>query len=269
MKMKTENAIDILGNAKFTEEQKLLHYLDFFLPGALIYSIDSYPLFSCASRKRVYVTNLNGYRGKLEKLAPTHVPNLRECLNLNEADEWPHWFEHVYPEASAHPCVTTSLFRSEDSVSEISKDLITNLKKEAKGLQTKEETIEKMKAHKHRVREHFLMPAGADCPFGTIMPLPEDAAEQILGFEAGHTSLRAEGVTTQSRFARRKHLGNSFQCDTVAALLSPLKDAQDRGDIGPINVLSLFDGIGGAAVALVKAGIKVAVRYECTKYICV
>ena len=206
-----------------------------------------------------YCTNISGYRGRLEDIAPTRVPQLKECLNWNQADEWPHWFERVYPDGLAQPCITTSLFRSEDSVTEISQDLIENLQQEAVGQQTREDTIERMKVHKHRVREHFLVPAaGADrCPFGTLAPLPDDAAEQILGFEAGHTSLRTEGVTTQSRFACRKFLGNSFQCDTVSALLSPLKDAQDRGEIGPINVLSLFDGIGGAAVALLKAGIKV------------
>lgn len=121
------------------------------------------------------------------------------------------------------------------------------------------ETVQNMSKHKARCREYFLVPASSSsgAPFGTITTLPIEAAEKIMGFPAGYTDLISEGVTTQSKYKRRNVLGNSFQVDTISALLSPLKDAQDRGDIGPLNVLSLFDGIGGAAAALVKAGIQV------------
>ncbi|KAJ3682243.1 hypothetical protein LUZ60_014816 [Juncus effusus] len=80
-----------------------------------------------------------------------------------------------------------------------------------------------------------------------LAPLEPDEVEFLLGFPPNHT--RGGGA---SRTERYKSLGNSFQVDTVAYLLSPLKELFPRG----MNVLSLFTGIGGAEVALHKLGIK-------------
>lgn len=66
------------------------------------------------SLSRMYVTNMTGYQGSLRDVAPPVVPGLQECLNWNDDEEWPHWFEHVYPSHAAKPCLTTSLLRSED-----------------------------------------------------------------------------------------------------------------------------------------------------------
>ncbi|KAJ3685819.1 hypothetical protein LUZ61_014983 [Rhynchospora tenuis] len=78
-----------------------------------------------------------------------------------------------------------------------------------------------------------------------VAPLEPDEYEFLLGFPRDHT----RGV---SRTERYKSLGNSFQVDTVAYLLSALKDLYPNG----IRVLSLFSGIGGAEVALHRLGIK-------------
>ena len=49
-----ENSIDIIGNGSFVDKHKLLHYLHNFFPREMqsIFQLDSYPHFSCASRKR-------------------------------------------------------------------------------------------------------------------------------------------------------------------------------------------------------------------------
>ena len=77
----------------------ILHYLDFFLPDSKFHFIDSYPLFSSASRKRIYVSNISGYRKCLKELAPSHVPSLKECLKWDDdVDMWPDWFDEFYDE---------------------------------------------------------------------------------------------------------------------------------------------------------------------------
>lgn len=71
--------------------------------------------------------------------------------------------------------------------------------------------------------------------------------EYLLGYDKDHT----RSITTFGD--RYSAIGNSFHVPTVSYHLSVLKDKFPEG----INVLSLFDGIGGALVALTKAGVKV------------
>jgi len=76
----------------------------------------------------------------------------------------------------------------------------------------------------------------------------EEELEDILNFPITHTEV---GMAPADR---RKALGNVFDPDVIAYLLEPLQDMQCRGQFGDrgLVVLSLFDGIGGAAVALAK-----------------
>ncbi|MCO5552759.1 hypothetical protein L7F22_006276 [Adiantum nelumboides] len=80
---------------------------------------------------------------------------------------------------------------------------------------------------------------------GRVAPLEPMEMEILLGFGEEHT--RGSSSMTE----RYKALGNSFQVDTVAYHLSALREMYCDG----IKVLSLFSGIGGAEVALHKAGI--------------
>eukprot|EP01023_Acetabularia_acetabulum_P067418 TRINITY_DN9294_c0_g1_i8.p1 TRINITY_DN9294_c0_g1~~TRINITY_DN9294_c0_g1_i8.p1 ORF type:complete len:503 (+),score=40.30 TRINITY_DN9294_c0_g1_i8:743-2251(+) len=66
--------------------------------------------------------------------------------------------------------------------------------------------------------------------------------------------------STPSKYndARAEAIGKSFQVDTVAYLLHPLKLHVQK----QVNVLSLFDGIGGTAVALYKLKIPVRKYYS-------
>lgn len=80
---------------------------------------------------------------------------------------------------------------------------------------------------------------------GYVAPLEPNEIELLLGFDKDHT----RGCSSMTD--RYVALGNSFQINTVAYHLSPLKDLYPNG----ITVLSLFSGIGGAEVALHKLGI--------------
>lgn len=78
-----------------------------------------------------------------------------------------------------------------------------------------------------------------------LCSLEVNEIELLLGFDIGHT----RGCSSMSD--RYDMLGNSFQINTVAYHMSPLKSLFPKG----ITVLSLFTGIGGAEVALHKLGI--------------
>jgi hypothetical protein len=69
--------------------------------------------------------------------------------------------------------------------------------------------------------------------------------EHLLGFPRNYT----RGVTTTDRY---KSLGDAVQIDTVAYHFSVLKDMFPTG----INVLSMYNGIGGSVVALDRLGIQ-------------
>lgn len=86
---------------------------------------------------------------------------------------------------------------------------------------------------------------------GRLRRLEAREIETIMGFPEDHTACFGSSVE------RVKALGESFQVDTVMHLLSPLR-GRDR-EVHPegISILSLFDGIGAAAVALDRLGIRV------------
>eukprot|EP00250_Pteridium_aquilinum_P018467 c24103_g1_i1 orf=250-2667(+) len=89
---------------------------------------------------------------------------------------------------------------------------------------------------------------------GQTAPLEPHEIELLQGFDRDHT----RGCSSITE--RYDALGNSFQVNTVAYHLSPLKVLYPDG----ITVLSLFSGIGGAEVALDKLGIhlKVVIAVE-------
>ncbi|KAH7281657.1 hypothetical protein KP509_36G057000 [Ceratopteris richardii] len=89
---------------------------------------------------------------------------------------------------------------------------------------------------------------------GLVAPLEPVEMEILLGFDEEHT----RGASSMTE--RYKALGNTFQVDTVAYHMTALRSLYHHG----IKVLSLFSGIGGAEVALHRAGIplKVVVAVE-------
>ncbi|GBG84764.1 hypothetical protein CBR_g39141 [Chara braunii] len=82
----------------------------------------------------------------------------------------------------------------------------------------------------------------------TLIPLSPEQMELVMGYPALHTA----SMTPLKRYAA---LGNAFQVHTVATHFSPLKAKFPDG----IRVLSLFDGIGGCALALDMAGVYIKV----------
>ncbi|GAQ78775.1 S-adenosyl-L-methionine-dependent methyltransferases superfamily protein [Klebsormidium nitens] len=77
----------------------------------------------------------------------------------------------------------------------------------------------------------------------SVANIHAEEVERIMGFPEGHTRC---GIPRGEVF---KALGNAFQVDTIADVISPLH-TYFRSIPGGISVLSLFDGIGGAGVAV-------------------
>ncbi|GAQ83292.1 hypothetical protein KFL_001420175 [Klebsormidium nitens] len=86
---------------------------------------------------------------------------------------------------------------------------------------------------------------------GRLRRLEAREIETVMGFPEDHTACFGSSVE------RVKALGESFQVDTVMHLLSPLRGREREAHPDGLSVLSLFDGIGAAAVALDRLGIKV------------
>ncbi|GAQ85766.1 S-adenosyl-L-methionine-dependent methyltransferases superfamily protein [Klebsormidium nitens] len=84
----------------------------------------------------------------------------------------------------------------------------------------------------------------------SVANIREEEVETIMGFPRGHTRC---GIPRSKVF---ELLGNSFQVDTIARLLSPLVP-YFRSIPGGISVLSLFDGISGLGVALWRLGVTI------------
>ncbi|XP_058077886.1 probable inactive DNA (cytosine-5)-methyltransferase DRM3 isoform X2 [Magnolia sinica] len=80
-----------------------------------------------------------------------------------------------------------------------------------------------------------------------LSPIEPDQVDRMLGYPSGHTQI---GECPPAE--RLRSLKNSFQTDTLGYHLSPLKDIFPDG----VSMLSLFSGIGGAAVALHKLGLR-------------
>ena len=74
-----------------------------------------------------------------------------------------------------------------------------------------------------------------------VAPFEPNEVEMLLEFPRNH--IRGGGIIRTEIY---KLFGNSFQADTVAYLLSIVKDMF----LGGINLLSLFSGISGAKVSL-------------------
>lgn len=79
-----------------------------------------------------------------------------------------------------------------------------------------------------------------------LSPLDPQQVERILGYPRKHTNLF--GLNLQDRIEAMRY---SFQTDTLGYLLSVLKDLYPDG----LRVLSIYSGIGGAAIALHRLGI--------------
>ncbi|XBH89550.1 hypothetical protein VPH35_081421 [Triticum aestivum] len=77
-------------------------------------------------------------------------------------------------------------------------------------------------------------------------PLQPNQMERILGYPSNHTNLF--GLNPPDRIGAMKY---AFQTDTIAYLLSVLKDIYPDG----LRVLSIYSGVGGAEIALHRLGI--------------
>ncbi|KAK1294249.1 DNA (cytosine-5)-methyltransferase DRM2 [Acorus calamus] len=79
-----------------------------------------------------------------------------------------------------------------------------------------------------------------------LSPIEPDQVEHILGYPVNHT--RIGGLEVSERLKLLKY---AFQTNTLGYLLSVLREMYPEG----VKVLSIFNGIGGPAVALQRLGI--------------
>ncbi|KAK9832310.1 hypothetical protein WJX74_005867 [Apatococcus lobatus] len=207
--------------------------------------LDSAPGLSPARRQRTYTTNIRDHYELPDELAP----DLEDLLGLSGCG-LPVWFSELF-EAGYFNTVNTRTFPSAKCNHAISSWAGQHpgepLPMSITGLDGTKYAARKVAARYNLVPDKRHRVRGM---------LPEQA-ETLLGFSPGHT--RRAGPDNGEKLSdskRREMLGNSFQTDTVAHLLRPLKALQDSGRLTKnLVVLSLFDGIAGAAVALEKAGV--------------
>ncbi|KAK9857990.1 hypothetical protein WJX84_006277 [Apatococcus fuscideae] len=207
--------------------------------------LDSCPRFSAARRQRTYTTNIRGHAPLPEPLQPS----LEDFLGLS-AQGLPVWMSELF-EAGFFNTVNTRVFPSLKCSAAIS-HWVANHPDQAlpESIVGEDGTL----YHARKVAARYnLVPD----PKHRVRGMLAKQAEALMGFANGHT--RRAGPANGTRLpdaGRRQMLGNAFQTDTVAHLLGPLKAMQDQGKLtNDLVVLSLFDGIAGAAVALEKAGI--------------
>ena len=188
--------------------------------------------FSACRRPRGYVHNLPLEDRKLA--LPTPPMTIFEALPFTTRF-WPHWDTR-----EKLNCISTG--RATDSFCGLIRRFFKNGDKEIP-IHEKHEILQGL-------RKWNLVWVGP----GQVAPLEPHEIELFLGFDKDHT----RGCSAMSD--RYDALGNSFQVDTVAYHLSPLRYLYPDG----IVVLSLFSGIGGGEVALHKLGLflKVLVAVE-------
>eukprot|EP01026_Neomeris_dumetosa_P083831 TRINITY_DN976_c1_g1_i4.p1 TRINITY_DN976_c1_g1~~TRINITY_DN976_c1_g1_i4.p1 ORF type:complete len:598 (+),score=100.31 TRINITY_DN976_c1_g1_i4:184-1977(+) len=244
-----------------------------FLNSKLV-RIDSYPIFSRAMRKRVYATNIRNHISMEEWVVPKRT--LQELFNWPQEKPFPVWTQNLFkidPLRTILACSSMQVSRAwlEDAIRILDMTSVTCSEGDIKGF-FQEDILEKLK-------KMNLVPNIQK----TLVELTPEQKEELMGYPVGHTRMREVerqlmmairdpksqqqlnyACQTEQKYlnTRNAGIGNAFQVDTIAYLLSPLEKLQKEGKIGKINVLSLFDGIGGAAVALHKLGIQVRKYYS-------
>jgi len=216
-------------------------------------AINSGGLFSTASRSRCYCTNLRGHKPITSYASCVSVKPVQEFLGWPSDRPWPAWASTAWFDNCLRAIVGLSC-ASPRSVTQIKQYIKAN--PGTRLHKPSEKDVLK------KIRVYNLVPSRTGT---TPDVLSVEKVEELMGFSRGHTGSCDQYHTTDHQ--RRKMLGDSFQVDTVAYLLTPILDLQRAGKLPPegITVLSLFDGIGGALVALHKIGVRLNRVITCEK----
>uniref|UniRef100_A0A0E0PH57 SAM-dependent MTase DRM-type domain-containing protein n=1 Tax=Oryza rufipogon TaxID=4529 RepID=A0A0E0PH57_ORYRU len=181
--------------------------------------------FSALSRKEGYIHNLptEGRRNLVPRSPMTieeAFPFTRQC--------WPSWDTRKQLNS-----VATEVAGIEQLCERLGK-----MVRDSGGYLSQEKKMHIM----HQCKLANLIWVGPD----RLSPLDPQQVERILGYPRKHTNLF--GLNPQDRIEAMRY---SFQTDTLGYLLSVLKDLYPDG----LRVLSIYSGIGGAAIALHRLGI--------------
>ncbi|XP_020153504.1 probable inactive DNA (cytosine-5)-methyltransferase DRM3 [Aegilops tauschii subsp. strangulata] len=195
-----------------------------FLSGVRPEFINS-QLFSALMRREGYLHNLPTER--------RHVVVPKSPMTIEDAvpstrHYWPTW------DTRKHIGSVTSEVAGIEQLCEMLGKTI----KDSRGLLSEEKRAQIL----HQCKMANLIWIGQD----RLGPLQPNQMERILGYPSNHTNLF--GLNPPDRIAAMKY---AFQTDTIAYLLSVLKDIYPDG----LRVLSIYSGVGGAEIALHRLGI--------------
>ena len=195
-----------------------------FLSGVRPEFINS-QLFSALMRREGYLHNLPTER--------RHVVVPKSPMTIEDAvpsarHYWPTW------DTRKHIGSVTSEVAGIEQLCEMLGKTI----KDSRGFLSEEKRAQIL----HQCKMANLIWIGQD-RLGHLQP---NQMERILGYPSNHTNLF--GLNPPDRIAAMKY---AFQTDTIAYLLSVLKDIYPDG----LRVLSIYSGVGGAEIALHRLGI--------------
>ncbi|XP_037439405.1 probable inactive DNA (cytosine-5)-methyltransferase DRM3 [Triticum dicoccoides] len=195
-----------------------------FLSGVQPEFINS-QLFSALMRREGYLHNLPTER--------RHVVVPKSPMTIEDAvpstrHYWPTW------DTRKHIGSVTSEVAGVEQLCEMLGKTI----KDSRGFLSEEKRAQIL----HQCKMANLIWIGQD----RLGPLQPNQMERILGYPSNHTNLF--GLNPPDRIAAMKY---AFQTDTIAYLLSVLKDIYPDG----LRVLSIYSGVGGAEIALHRLGI--------------
>eukprot|EP00242_Pyramimonas_sp_CCMP2087_P008190 CAMPEP_0198204642 /NCGR_PEP_ID=MMETSP1445-20131203/8063_1 /TAXON_ID=36898 /ORGANISM="Pyramimonas sp., Strain CCMP2087" /LENGTH=389 /DNA_ID=CAMNT_0043876609 /DNA_START=190 /DNA_END=1360 /DNA_ORIENTATION=+ len=205
------------------------------------------------------------------------VPTAQDIIGWTRS-EMPPWYQKAFPSGVFNTLNTKSLQSkaSLERMGEFIKEHLVEKTKDGKGplidaegvyvfktnpVLDKQQRDEYKKHHKEIKRFNYV-------PKKNGLPRALKSTErcQVMGFQKMHLDGFGNLSQELSTPDGAQMIGDSFDVPTMAHVLAPLKSLQEVGvvhSLGPpvgegITVLSLFDGMSGAAAALSAAGVKVA-----------
>uniref|UniRef100_A0ACD5ZLW0 Uncharacterized protein n=1 Tax=Avena sativa TaxID=4498 RepID=A0ACD5ZLW0_AVESA len=181
--------------------------------------------FSALSRKEGYIHNLPTERRRV--VGPKSPMTIEDAVPFTR-QFWPSWDKRKQIAG-----VTLEV----EGVEEICEKL-GKMMRDSRGTPSEEKQAQIM----HQCKMANLIWIGQN----RLSPLHPQQLERILGYPSDHTNLF--GLKPRERIATMTY---AFQTDTIAHLLSVLKDMYPGG----LKVLSIYSGVGGAEVALHRLGI--------------
>ncbi|XRB14430.1 hypothetical protein RI054_08g42690 [Pseudoscourfieldia marina] len=213
------------------------------MQGIAAVQLDSYPTYSCAMRKRIYICNLRGHiSGPPKSDSPIYNALVRRRASELKAlvlKYQGHLLDGAVPEwwpLQHLRCITTMLYQSAKTLRGVtaapSRDALVDVGKKDR------------KRASDIIKEFSLVPSGIEV--NNVVAAPSEMIEEVMGFPIGHSRFLGNNI------ARRQALGSAVDVTTLEYVLYPLPSASRIlacKSVG-VTVFSLCDGIGGIPLAI-------------------